>query len=101
MKTMQAWWRRASLNRPRMRRAAAGDHLDEVRSAREEERHLGFAGNRAREERLAGAGRSDQQHTLRNPSADRREALRLAQEVDDLFHFFLRFVDAGHVFERD
>ena len=35
--------------------ADADEHLDEVRTRDREERHLGFAGDRAREQRLAGA----------------------------------------------
>ena len=81
------------------RGADAGVHLDEVRAAREQERHLGFAGNRSRQQRLAGARRADQQHALRNAAADRREPAGLAQEVDDLLHLFLRLVDAGDVGE--
>ena len=37
------------------RRADADEHLDEVRAADREERHVGFAGDGAREQRLAGA----------------------------------------------
>ena len=62
---------------------------------------LGFARDRPRQQRLAGAGRSDEQHALRNASADRREARRLAQEIDDLLHFLLGLVDAGDVGEGD
>ena len=83
------------------RGADAGVHLDEIRSAREEKRHLRFAGNRSREQRLAGSRRPDEQHALRNAAADRGEASGLAQEVDDLLHFLLRFVDAGDVGEGD
>ena len=83
------------------RRADARVHLDEVRAAREQKRHLGLAGNRPREQRLAGARRPDEQHALRNAAADRGEAAGLAEEVDDLLHFLLRLVDAGDVRERD
>ena len=47
------------------RRADADEHLDEVRAADREERHVGFAGHRARQQRLAGAGRAHEQHALR------------------------------------
>ena len=40
------------------RRADADEHLDELRAADREERHAGLAGDRAREQRLAGAGRA-------------------------------------------
>ena len=102
MKMMQAGWRRASLEQlADARRADAGVHLDEVGAAREQERHLRLAGNRSRQQRLAGARRPDEQHALRDAAADRREAPRLAKEVDDLLHFLLGFVDAGDVVERD
>ena len=38
---------------------------------------------------------------LRDAPADRDEALRLAKKIDDLLHFFLGFVNAGHVGKRD
>src|SRR2546428_310784 len=82
------------------RGADARVHLDEVRSAGEQEGDFRFARDRFREQRLAGAGRSDEQHALRDAAADGGEALRLAQEVDDLLHFFFRLVDAGDVGER-
>src|SRR6266513_4827644 len=49
--------------------ADADEHLDEVRSRDREEGHVGFTGDRARDQRLAGAGRADQQHAARNPTA--------------------------------
>ena len=86
---------------PHARGADAGVHLDEVGSAGEQERHTGFARDRAREQRLAGAGRPDQQDTAGNPAAERRVAARLAQEVDDLLDLVLRLVHAGDVLEGD
>jgi hypothetical protein len=76
-------------------------HLDEVGAAREQERHARLAGDRPREQRLAGARGADQQHAFGNPSADRLEAARLAQEIDDLLHFLFGFVHAGDIGERD
>ena len=82
------------------RRTDAGIHLDEIGSARKQKRHVGFTGDRAREKRLAGARRSDQQNTLGNATANGGEATGLAQEIDDLLDLFLRFVDTGDVGER-
>ncbi len=48
------------------RGADADEHLDEVGAGDREERHPGLAGSRAREERLAGAGRAVEQHALRD-----------------------------------
>src|SRR5262249_57588576 len=71
------------------RRADADEHLDEVRARDREEGHAGLARDRAREQGLAGAGRADEQHALRNASAEARELLRVAQEGDDLFELDL------------
>ena len=81
------------------RGADADEHLDELRAAQAEERHLRLAGDRLGEQRLARAGRSDEQHALRNPAADVRVLLRMLQELDDLHQLFLGLVDAGHIAE--
>ena len=83
------------------RRAHAGVHLDEVRAAGEEKRHPGFAGDRSRQERLAGSRGPDEQDALRDAPADGGKATRFAQEVDDLLDFVLGLVDARDVLERD
>ncbi len=80
--------------------ADADEHLDEVRARNREERHVGFAGDRARDQRLAGAGRADQQHAARNPSAEPLVLSGIAQEFDDLLQILLGFIDAGDVLER-
>ena len=54
------------------RGADADEHLDELRSAQAEEGHVRLAGHRAREQRLAGARRADEQDAFRNPSAEVR-----------------------------
>ena len=65
------------------RGADADEHLDELGSARLEEPDAGLAGGRFRDERLAGPGRSDEQHAFRDPPAELRELLRRLQELDD------------------
>ena len=82
-------------------RADADEHLDEVGARDGEERHVGFAGDGAGDQRLAGAGRADQQHAARNASAEALELLRVAQELDDLLQVLLGLVDAGDVLEGD
>ena len=77
------------------RGADADEHLDEVGAADREERDVGFTGDRAREQRLAGAGRAHEQHALGNAAAELLELLRFLEELDDLLELFLRFVDAG------
>ena len=81
------------------RRADADEHLDELGSAEAEERHLRFAGDRPREQRLAGARRADEQHALGNPAADARVLLRGLQELDDFLELLLGLVHAGDVAE--
>ena len=83
------------------RGADADEHLDEVGAGDGEERHVGLAGDGAREQRLAGAGRADQQRAARNAAAKPLELLRIAQELDDLLQVGLGLVDAGHVLEGD
>ena len=80
--------------------AHADEHLDKVGTRDAEERHVGFAGHRARQQGLAGSRRPNQQHALGNASAELLELLRLAQELDDLLQLFLGFIHAGDVFER-
>ena len=83
------------------RRADADEHLDEVGAGDGEERHVRLAGDGAREQRLAGAGRTDQQRAARDAPAELLEFLRIAEELDDLLEIFLRLVDAGDVIEGD
>ncbi len=83
------------------RGADADEHLDEVGARNGEERHVGFAGDGARNQRLAGAGRADQQHAARNLAAEPLELSGIAQEFDDLLQVLLGLVDAGDVLEGD
>ena len=81
--------------------ADADEHLDEIRTGNGEERHVGLASDRARQQRLAGAGRADEQHAARNLAAEPLEFLRIAQEFDDFLEILLGLVDTGHVLEGD
>ena len=83
------------------RGADADEHLDEVRARDAEERHAGLAGDGAREQRLAGAGRAVEQHALGDAGAELLELLRVLEELLDLLELLDRLVDAGHVLERD
>ena len=83
------------------RRADADEHLDEVGARDAEERHFRFAGDRAREQRLARSRIADHQYAARNAPAELLEFRRIAQELDELGDFFLRFLAAGNVGERD
>ncbi len=64
--------------------ADADEHLDEFGSAQAEEGHLGLAGDGARQQRLAGAGRADEEHAFRDAAAERGVFFRRLQELDDL-----------------
>ena len=81
------------------RGADADEHLDEVGAAQAEERHAGFSGDRARQQRLAGAGRADEQHAFGQLGAELGVAVRLLQERDDLLGLLDSFIDAGDVAE--
>src|SRR5262249_51975137 len=83
------------------RGADADEHLDEIGTGNREERHLRLAGDRLREQGLAGARRADHQYATRNAAAELLELRRIAQELDQLLHLFLGLVDAGDVGESD
>ena len=80
--------------------ADADEHLHEVGTGDAEEADAGLAGDRAGEQRLAGAGRTDEQDALGDAGADLLEPLGHAQEVDDLGDLLLDAVVAGDVVER-
>ena len=80
-------------------RTDADEHFHEVRARHGNERHASLAGNRARYQRLSGTGRTYEQDSLRNPSANLSELARLLQKVDDLFDFFFHRLVTGNVGE--
>ena len=55
------------------RGADADEHLDEVGAGDRKERHARLAGDRAREQRLTGSGRPQQQHAFGDARAERLE----------------------------
>ena len=83
------------------RGADADDHLDELGGAEAEEGDARLSGNRPRQQRLAGSGRTDQQHALRHGAAEPLVLGRVLQEVDDLDQLVLGLVDPGDVVEGD
>ena len=83
------------------RRADADDRLDELRGRDREERRVGFARHRSREQGLAGSRRAREQHAVGHAATQPAVALGVAQEVDDLGQLGLGLVDPGHVGERD
>src|SRR5919198_2192352 len=83
------------------RSADADEHLDEIGARDREERHAGLAGDRPREQRLAGTRRAVEEDALRDPRAERLELLRVLEELLDLLELLDRLVDAGDVLEAD
>ena len=81
--------------------ADADEHLDEVRAGDREEGHAGLTGDRAREQRLAGAGRAVEQHALGDPGAERLELLGVLEELLDLVQLLHGLVGPGDVAEGD
>ena len=81
--------------------ADADEHLDELGAGDGEEGHAGLARDGAGEQRLAGAGRADEQHAARDARAERGELLRVLEELDDFLQLFLGLVHAGDVDEGD
>jgi hypothetical protein len=79
--------------------ADADEHLDELGPGDGEERHLGLARDGLGEERLAGAGRTDEQDAFRHAPAETAVFVRVLEEVDDLAQLVLRLVDPRHVLE--
>ena len=77
------------------------NHLDELRRARAEERHLGLACGCAGEQRLTCAGRTGQQHAFRRASAEPLVLAGVAKKIDDLVDLGLDLIDPGHIVERD
>src|SRR2546430_9573177 len=59
-------------------------YLDELRAGEREERHVGLARHRARQEGLSGARRADEEHPLRNAATETLVLLRCPEEVHDL-----------------
>jgi len=63
--------------------ADADKHLDEIGTGDREERHIGFAGDGARQKRFTGARRTDQQRAFRDLAAKALELHRVFQILDD------------------
>ena len=62
---------------------------------------MGLARDGAREQRLAGPRRPVQQDAVGDARPEFRVALRVFEEVDDLFQLLLGLVDPGDVLEGD
>ena len=98
MKMMHGELRLACSNRSRTRLAPTPTNIS-TNSEPEigEERHARLARDRLGHQRLAGAGRADQQHALGDARAQRGELLRLLEELDDLLQFLLGLLRPRHI----
>jgi hypothetical protein len=76
-------------------------HFDEIGARNGEEGDLGFAGDSLGQQGFTGTGRAHHQDAPRNLATQLLELGGIAQELDQFGHFFLGFVDARDVVERD
>src|SRR5437016_4659029 len=83
------------------RGADAYEHFNKIRAADGKERNIRFACNRARQQRLAGAGRADHQDAFGNAATEFLKFFRVAQKLDELLHFVLCFLNTGDIAERN
>src|SRR5262249_50093846 len=81
--------------------ADADQRLDELRARQREEVRVRLAGDRAREQRLAGPGRAGQDHALRCTGAPEGVLLRRLEVVADLAQLEERLRRARDVAERE
>ena len=86
---------------PDSRSADAHEHLHEIRTGYGEKRHAGFSRHRLCDQRLAGTGRSDQNHALGNSGAEPDVFIRILQEIHDLHEVLLLFLKACHFVKGD
>ena len=78
-------------------RADADVHLVEVGACGDDDRTARFAGDGAREQRLAGARRADEQHALGAVRAHGEKALGALEVGDDVAQIRLRFACAADI----
>ena len=77
----------------------AHKHFHEVGAGNGEEGHAGFTGHGAREKRLAGAWRANEQDAFGDTGAESCELFGIGEELHNFGEFFLGFINAGHVSE--
>ncbi len=79
--------------------ADTDEHLHEVRAGHRDEGNVGLARDCSCDQRLARAGRPDQEHSLRDAGPDLLELRGVAEELDDLPDVGLDRLVAGNVIE--
>ena len=77
----------------------AHKHFHEVGAGNGEEGYASLTGHSAREKRLAGAWRADEQDAFGNTGTESCELLGIGEELHDFGELFLGFINAGDVSE--
>ena len=83
------------------RRADADEHFNKIGTRNRKERHVRFARNRFRQQRLARPRRSDQQHAAGDFSAQALEPFGVFQIIDDFDQILFGFINARDIGESD
>ena len=81
--------------------ADTDEHLDKVRTADAEERHIRLARDSLGEKCFSCSGGAHHEDALGDFPAETLKLLGVFQKLDDLPDFFLRFFDTGNIFEGD
>src|SRR5690606_26262237 len=81
--------------------ANTNKHFHEIRTTQAKERHLCFACNGLSKQSFTCTGRSDQQCSLRYFTTEIGVFLWVFEEVNDLHHFYFRFIQTGYITEVD
>lgn len=82
-------------------RADANVHFHKVGAGDGEELNIGFPCHGPGDQRLAGAGRADEQHALRNFGTQSGVLVWIPQEIHDLPQVLFLLFRASHVCKRD
>src|SRR5258706_3766393 len=82
------------------RSAHTNKHLDEIRTRNRKERNVRFAGNRTRQQSLAGSRRAHHQNALRNSAAQLLKIFRLFPELNNLLYVVLGLFNTSAALKR-
>ncbi len=74
-------------------------HFDKIGTGNRKKRHLGFTGNRLRQQGFTGPGRTHHQHATGNPAAQFLEFAGITEKFHQFGHLFLGLFDAGDIIE--
>ncbi len=78
----------------------AHKHFHKVGAGDREERHLGLARDGLGKQGFTGTGRAHHQYALRDATTKALELARIPEEIHQLFHVFLGFVDTRDIGKR-